>query len=383
MKNQSIVILSSDDWGWKTSKYQLSTRFSRDNRVLFVSSIGFRAPTASRSDLTRIGAKLRKFLSGPRKVADNIWVLTPVVVPFGSGALVRWFNRFAFRLQYRLAVTWLRFDKPYLFVFSPNWAPYLPDIGRRKFIYYCVDEHASFKGVDAGRFRTWDRELTAGADHVFCSADRLFDAKKALNPRTHYMPHGVNWTLFSQALAKAAARGTDPVLRDLRRKGPVLLFFGHVSYDWVDTNLLRYVASQRPDWQLALVGRNSLAPDEFAGISTIHLLGERAYEDLPEACRHASIGIIPFVRSELTEACNPLKLYEYFAAGLPVVSTDIPEVRRYRDTALIAETPSGFVTACDKALQIDRAAYSPRVSALVRDHDWDRRVEHIYSLIAA
>ena len=71
MKNESIVIFSSDDWGWKTSKYQLSIRFARDNKVLFVSSIGFRAPRASSEDMGRIIRKLKSFFSGLNKIQDN------------------------------------------------------------------------------------------------------------------------------------------------------------------------------------------------------------------------------------------------------------------------------------------------------------------------
>lgn len=313
-------------------------------------------------------------------MADNIWVLTPIVIPFGNNALVRRVNRLIFAAQYRLALRLLKFHVPYLFVFSPNWAPYTQAIRRRKMIYYCVDEHSSFSGVDSGQFAAWDGTLTRRADHVFCSADWLFRKKLSENPSTHYMPHGVNWGLFSRAV-KQDDPGEDSGLKDLPR--PILLFFGHVSYDWVDTALIKFVASERPSWQIALVGRSSIAQSEFSGISNVHVLGERNYEDLPLTCKYASIGIIPFVSTELTKACNPLKLYEYLAAGLPVVSTDIPEVRKYQEMVLIGRTPMQFLAACDEALTIDRATWSPRASAAVRDHDWDRRVEHIYSLIAA
>jgi glycosyltransferase involved in cell wall biosynthesis len=161
------------------------------------------------------------------------------------------------------------------------------------------------------------------------------------------------------------------------------LFFGHISYDWVDTQLLRFVAARHPDWHIVLAGRSAVAADEFDQYPNIHLLGERPYEDLPSLCRYASVGIIPFVDSDLTAACNPLKLYEYLAAGLPVVSTDIPEVRRFEETVYIGTSHDSFVSACEKALEVDRSVYSPKASELVREHDWDHRVETIYSFIGA
>jgi glycosyltransferase involved in cell wall biosynthesis len=151
----------------------------------------------------------------------------------------------------------------------------------------------------------------------------------------------------------------------------------------VDTSLLRFLAEKRPQWNIVLVGRNSLRPEEFQQDSNIVLLGERDYEDLPSICRYADVGIIPFVDSELTRACNPLKLYEYLAAGLPVVSTDIPEVRQFSDFVQIGRHYDGFVDACERVLKVDRSDFSPRASAFAQQHDWNDRVEAIYSLITA
>ena len=378
MRDEAIVILSSDDWGWKTSKYQLSTRFATTNRVLFVSSIGFRAPTASRADLSRIWRKLGGFFQGPKQVDSNIWVLTPIVIPFWKGRIVDWINRKIFSIQLLIASRSLSIRDPFLFVFSPNWQQYVDHLDYKKLVYYCVDEHSGFEGVDASRFLAWDDSLTKNADYVFCSARFMFEKKKLLNSETHYLPHGVNWSLFAES-DNCPAEADKSLLQSLR--GPIMLFFGHISYEWVDTHLLKYVADQRPGWNIVLVGRNSIDANEFAMHTNIHMLGERDYEDLPALCRFATAGIIPFVDSKLTAACNPLKLLEYLAAGLPVVSTDIPEVRRHADIVFVARSKDAFVEACESAIQVDQAEYSPRVSALARQHDWNSRVDKIYSLI--
>jgi len=295
MRNQSIVILSSDDWGWKTSKYQLSIRFARDNRVLFVSSIGFRAPTVSRADFSRIWFKLNRFLEGPREVERNIWVLTPIVIPFGRNRLVAALNRRILAWQIDAASRRLRIERPHLFVFSPNWYPFVANLDRTALVYYCVDEHSGFSGVDAQKFLLWDEALTVNSDHVICSAKSLFNKKKLLNERTHYLPHGVNWAHF----AEYAGGGQGEAVLD-KLTGPRLLFFGHLSYDWVDTSLLHYLAEKEPEWNIILVGRNSLNADEFSKRANVILIGEREYDDLPAICRYADIGIIPFVDSTLT-----------------------------------------------------------------------------------
>ena len=84
MTNQNVIVFSSDDWasGLKSSKYHVAVGLSKTNRVLFVNSIGLRNPSASAKDLKRIWHKLMGFLKGWEKVDDNLFVFTPIVIPF-------------------------------------------------------------------------------------------------------------------------------------------------------------------------------------------------------------------------------------------------------------------------------------------------------------
>jgi hypothetical protein len=144
--NEDILFFSSDDWGWKTSKYHVSTRLAQQGKVLFVSSIGFRAPTASSEDLGRIWRKLRSFFKGTREVMPNLHVLTPLVVPFKNFPCKNSINQLLLKLQLAFAMRKLGMKKPLMFVFSQNWFPYIKSINRSKCIYYAVDDHSSFKG---------------------------------------------------------------------------------------------------------------------------------------------------------------------------------------------------------------------------------------------
>ena len=109
----------------------------------------------------------------------------------------------------------------------------------------------------------------------------------------------------------------------------------------------------------------------------------RLKETLPAYCRVFDVGIIPFRIEDLTLKANPLKLREYLAAGLPVVSSDLPEVRKYGDLVHVAAGADGFVAAIERALE-DRSgvAAAARVQAM-KHESWDARVEEISELIEA
>ena len=117
----------------------------------------------------------------------------------------------------------------------------------------------------------------------------------------------------------------------------------------------------------------------------IFLLGKVNYQDLPSYARHFDVGIIPFVINDLTINVNPLKLLEYLACGLPVVSTPLPEVSRYKDFVETAETPEKFVAAIERAMASNAPEQAEKRILLARDNSWDVRAEefshHIEELL--
>jgi len=163
-------------------------------------------------------------------------------------------------------------------------------------------------------------------------------------------------------------------LRALPR--PVIGFFGLLA-DWVDLDLVRDIAKRRPDWSFALVGKQATGTEALRGLPNVHLLGQKPYALLPAYCRGFDVGIIPFRKSDLTLRANPLKLREYLAAGLPVVSTSLPEVARYGGLVHLAEGTDGFTQAIARALG-ERSPASDRARAAAMEAEsWEARVAEI------
>ena len=157
-------------------------------------------------------------------------------------------------------------------------------------------------------------------------------------------------------------------------------FIGTVA-DWVDLEVVRHLASSRPQWSLLLIGDVQTDTSALRDLSNVHLLGRRSYQSLPAYCKAFDVAILPFVVNELTVAANPLKLREYLAAGLPVVATPLPEVLKLDGMVRLARTPGEFLNQIESLLKEGRRGPNPAVSVLMERESWDRKVEELSGII--
>ncbi len=114
----------------------------------------------------------------------------------------------------------------------------------------------------------------------------------------------------------------------------------------------------------------------------IHLLGARAYSELPDVLRAAHAGLIPYARSELTASIFPMKVYEYLAAGLPVIATPLPALTDVADVSIAADA-AGIAELLDRALSEDSPQRRATRSQAAASRSWDRRLEEIAAAIDA
>jgi glycosyltransferase involved in cell wall biosynthesis len=284
-------------------------------------------------------------------------------------------NRRLLILQIRRALRRVRSGPVQVWSFTPDIAYLLGRFGEEKVLYYCVDDHASFTGYNRQQVCRDEEELCRRADLVVTTATALQEAKAPLNPNTILVPHGVDYEHFSRALSNHL-----PVPADMAGiPRPRLGFFGLIR-DWVDVDLLAEVARRRPDWHVVLIGDSTVDLTPYNGLANLHFLGRKPYEDLPAYCRQFDVGLIPFKINELTRAVNPIKLREYLAAGLPVVSTPLPEAKAYGRLVEIADSAGTFADAVDRALA-DVRQPGERAAA-VAGETWTEKVVSICDRLA-
>ncbi len=318
-----------------TSKHHVMHVLAERNTVLWVNYHASRVPSASGADLRHIARKLRQVAGGLKCPRENLYVLTPLVVPLPGSGLARRVNRALLVAQIRRALGRLgrmAADQQAagpsapleLWSFTPDVA-YLVDRFRpQRVVYYCVDDHSQFTGYDAAQVLRDEEALCRRADLVVTTSGPLQEGRQAWNPNTILVPHGVDYEHFARALSPDLPEPAE--LAAIPR--PRLGFFGLLR-DWVDLDLLAEVARRRPDWHVVLLGDSTVDLAPYRQLANMHFLGPKPYADLPAFCRGFEVGLIPFKLNALTRAVNPIKLREYLAAGLPVVSTPLPEVERY------------------------------------------------------
>lgn len=266
-----------------------------------------------------------------------------------------------------------RFERPVLWFNDPMAVTaYAGWLGERAIVYDCMDELSQFKDPPAGLLDR-ERALLTFADVVFCGGRKMRDKRLPLNPNCHFYGTGVDCDHFGAA--RSASLPVAPCVREAIRArpgAPVLGYFGVVD-ERIDYALVSRLAEARPDWHVVMVGPAcKVDPAGFPRLPNLHWLGPQPYEQLPAITRGFSVCLMPFALNAATEYINPTKALEYMAAGRPVVSTALDEVRsNFDEVARIARSHDEFVALCAQEVSSPSSRRIARGLALAAGNTWD------------
>jgi len=377
------IVAFAKDWNEDpTSNHHVLRELAKTRRVLWLNSVATRTPKLSSGrDVKKIVRKLGEFAQGPVNVENDLWVFTPLVLPLPHSAAARRVNQQILRATIRTLRLRLGMRDFHLWTFLPNVADYVGTLGESLSVYYCVDEWSMFSYIDRDRTVGAEHLLLDRVDCVFAINHALAEVKRQRNPETHVSPHGVDHDVFARALDPATKVPAD--IAALPR--PIIGFYGTIQ-DWVDLELIAYVARRHPEWSLVLIGQILVDTAAVAGLPNVHLLGRRQHHELPAYCKGFDVGLIPYRIDERMAFVNPIKLREYLSAGVPVVSTGVPEVRRYREWCTIADDRDAFVAGIEAALRSDSPERRRARSRTMESETWAARVAevaHVVDEIAA
>ena len=376
-----ILFLSDIAWGNLYQRpQQLAVRLARRERVLWVEPavLGQRmalAPVEQSPGLFRLTLPAIPFN------ARNRWIRRAAALAGSIGALRRLLAALQGALL-RRACRRIAVPAEEIVCLMENFMflPLADAVHARRVVFDYIDDVFGFRALPPFMHEAWGAALRR-ADTITVTSPTLGKrVAQASGREARLVPNGVEFDRFAGGAAPERP-GDFP-----ETPFPVVVYIGAI-YPWLDFPLMEKTLEALPDILFLFIG--SVHPDaaplaaRLSRFRNFRLLGQRPHGEIPGYLRPCHAGIIPFRRSLLTEGVNPVKLYEYSAAGLPAVATDFSDdTRAFADIVLIAHDEAEFAAHIRAAVaRRGDAAFRRSLGKFARANDWDRRAEEFTKLI--
>ncbi|RYX82732.1 glycosyltransferase [bacterium] len=376
---RDLIFVSLEPWNaiWRRNQFlcaQLANRFP-EMRLLFVESPLFTIDSwKSRKRVPTFARRLRRI-----EGFSNIRAFTPVKVlpnPLPGG---RNFNERMMLAQIMRASKLVGLRDPLLWLNPFDFGFVSGCLNDRGLVYDITDdwELAEPEGPGRERIKNLDREMCRMADLTVVCSRALFDSREEIARRVLLVPNGVDAAHYANLDARdrrphghfdaqgnfvrdennGIATPTAPKIKVDHAKWPrpVFGYTGSLHPERIDLGLVKALSRAFPEGSVVLVGPDHFLPGELEreleGYSNIHAPGAVDYKDIPDVMAGFDVCIVPHQRSEFVESLNPIKLWEFLAAGKPIVSADVAGFRDFPHLVRLASDEAGFVEACREALQ--------------------------------
>lgn len=302
----------------------------------------------------------------PYQQADWLCALNAPVLPRLAKKLESAFATLTGRKEYLL---WLA---------HPLLAPALSGLSPALTVFDAIDnflEHPQFSRLKGTLRRNYE-QIAQKADLILTTAEDGPTPWRRTDAPVHHVANGVDVSAFRGPFPEPEALAAIPK--------PRLGYVG-VLQERLDAELTMAMAKRFPEASFVFVGPIFGDPAYFAALQAlpnVYFLGPVPYRDVPAYMSHLDVCLLPHCQNAFTASMNPLKLYEYLAAGRPIVSTPVPPAERFTDVIHVAGTVEAFATAIKQALAESQDSEARRRrQTFARSHDWNLRVHEIWRLI--
>ena len=285
------IVYFGNSWNTenRTSSHHIAAQLATRMPVMYLDSPGMRGPSATARDVRKLLRTVFTAASKPRQIKDNLWHGTVPQLPYRRVPGVEWLNHKFGVWAARRAMACIGCKDWISWFVVPHLGLMAGGVGERLCVYYCVDDYAAHPGVDQDVMTRLDRHLTCTADQVFVAPPAIVEEKRAMNPHTLFSPHGVDASLFARARDPAT-----PIPEAAKRlPHPVVGFFGLVA-DWIDVELIAFMAKARPQWSFLLVGHIYTDTKLLDDVGNVVMAGAQSYESLPGWAKAFDVAIIPY-----------------------------------------------------------------------------------------
>ena len=354
-----VICFSIIDWEFRYQRpQQIMSQFAANgHRVFYISTSRFRHSTeSSRLVVSKIKNNLYEVqLSAERPPDVYSEVIDAGTVLESLAELRRTFH----------------IDEAVAYVMIASWGQAALETSRLwnwRVVYDCMDEWENFPGINR-QLLDMEVNLVERCDLLVVTAQRLYDKWQPYHRPAVLARNAVDYEFY------AGLCRPNTKLSEI--KHPVVGYYGAIA-DWFDVELVAFAAKQRPQYSFVLLGGVfDVDVTSLQKLPNVSLLGQQPYETMPQYLYHFDACIIPFKLNAITEATDPVKLYEYLSAGKPVVSVALPELEPFSNYLYIASDKHDFISQLDKAVGEDDCALADLRREFAKENTWRERYELI------
>ena len=368
------MMVFGEDWGSHPSSTQhLIRQWLPKQDILWINSLGLRRPKITTHDAKRAFNKLSRMLSTDQRanravaIDSTPMVVNPHAISWPGNPLVRKLNKTLLTQQLRPFLQ-NSSTAPILWTSLPSAVDLVGNLGERAAVYYCGDDFSALDGVDHKPVTYMENELAEKVQLIITASDKL--AAKFPQEKTVVLPHGVDYELFSTPTVRASDLPSSPVAG----------FYGALA-GWFNQPLMIEVAKRLPHWTFVLIGPAHTDISPLLKQPNIRWLGPKPHHALPHYSQHWDVGLLPFLNNAQIEACNPLKLREYLAAGKPIVSTDFPALDGYRDQISVAQHAIDFALQIENSLTNQNFLTRKARQQSVANESWQHKAAQLHDIL--
>jgi glycosyltransferase involved in cell wall biosynthesis len=321
--------------------------------------------------------KSLNLLKKPARLKKNFFLArnVPLLLGFGFWGIIDRLNEKLIWWHLRHLARKLNMDE-YVLYTSACFPTKIEDKRCKLFVYDCQDDLSCMTSIRKRRLRLKDLEsrMLKHADLFFAISRSLFSEKSKISPHGFYLPPCIDLNRFTGYEENRAFKKS---LEDLGR--PLIGLLAAMSDQKIDWDALLYAATHRPDYKFILAGRVvGKIPEALANLENVFYLGPQKDENLPTLFHSFDVGLIPFNRNAFGNHAFPTKMPEYLFFGMPVVTTDLPNLREYEGIIEIARDKKEFAEKIDKCLvqNHDRDSFEKR-RQVARNFSKEKRAQQI------
>lgn len=392
IKGRDIIVIGIQPWDIEIGSNckNIAEEMSKTNRVLYVNSPLDRNTKKNQASEERIKKRIR--ISNNQEddlvqINDNMWNLYPKqqiesINWLPDGILYDFINRRnnrKFSEDIKSAIDRLKFKDYIIFNDSSMFTGlYQKELLKPTTYVYYMRDYLTKNPYWRKHGLRLEPKLIASSDVVVNNSTLYAEYGKQFNEHSYMVGQGCDVSLFKDD------DGSIPIPEDMKPfKSPIIGYVGFLSSRRLDIDLLVFMAKQKPEWSIVLVGPedDKFKESELHQLENVHFFGSRDSSQLPSYIKAFDVAMNPQLINDATIGNYPRKTDEYLAMGKPTLGTATKAMEYFKDFTYLATTHDEWVAAIEKALAEDSEELQKERISYGTSHSWENNVKEIFKFV--